>query len=242
MGRGQADYGQYAVKEVAASISDMGEVAARLGSIVTYDKRGDVVDFDNFEEPILRWGTSALGTDSLVCLDSESVKSGGQSAKLTTDASLSAYASIYKYMPVLGTKKLGLEVSQSVLSSGTYLLICLYLYNGIKKIYAELKLDADTSALYILDSTNTYKEIVSGLSLFTNIFSFSTMKLVVDFDAGYYTRLLFDNAQYDLSSEALYSVPSAVLPRIYTQIWLKNNTTDGGATWIDDIIWTQAEP
>ncbi|GAH95398.1 unnamed protein product, partial [marine sediment metagenome] len=40
--RGQPDYAALAPKEIAASISDMGEVAARLGSIVTYDKRGDV--------------------------------------------------------------------------------------------------------------------------------------------------------------------------------------------------------
>ena len=58
MPRGQADFGQYAVKEVSASISDMGEVAARLGSIDIYDKRGDVVFFDNFEGAFLRWNRS----------------------------------------------------------------------------------------------------------------------------------------------------------------------------------------
>ncbi|GAI49683.1 unnamed protein product, partial [marine sediment metagenome] len=61
MSRGQPDYGSSAVKEVAGTLADMGELAARLSSIVEYDRRGDVVYLDDFEEPVLKWSPLAAG-------------------------------------------------------------------------------------------------------------------------------------------------------------------------------------
>ncbi|GAH47647.1 unnamed protein product, partial [marine sediment metagenome] len=69
----------------------MGEIAARLGSIVTYDKRGDVVDFDNFEFPVLRWDINVVGSESYARLDSAQCRSGAQCMKMFTDNGVDDY-------------------------------------------------------------------------------------------------------------------------------------------------------
>ena len=55
---------------------DHAELAARLGSIDIYDRRGAVIDLDNFEAPYMRWIGETLG--------------GGGNVTLTTEKNLSS--------------------------------------------------------------------------------------------------------------------------------------------------------
>lgn len=240
--RGQADYGALAAKEVSASISDMGEVAARLGSIVTYDKRGDVVDFDNFEGPSLKWNTSATGAGSAIYLDSTYIKSGSQSVRLKTGNILNGAALIVKNIAVLSSLKLGVEVSFNLASLANDLRIWLSYYSGAVLVEAGLKFDLTNGILYIQDSAGNWKELATGLVLSTEPFIFHTLKLVADFATGYYKRLLFNFTEYDLSEAMYRGADLTTAPQIRTSIQLVAKDSVGGSLWIDDAIWTQAEP
>ena len=63
MPRGAPDYRQYLLKETP------------LG---TYDRRGDVVDHDDFEETVLKWTLVPVIAGSTAVLDSTSCQSGSQ--------------------------------------------------------------------------------------------------------------------------------------------------------------------
>lgn len=242
MPRGQADDGQYAVKEVAASISDMGELAARLGSIVTYDKRGDVVDFDNFEEPVFKWETAYGNTGDYTRLDSTQVKSGSQAIKLHTLSQAGSQAKITKAIFPLASLSIGLEVSLTRPNPNTYFDALIKQNDGDNAQYAKVRYDSLTGTIYILDSTNAYKEIDTGIKLYPETFTFHTIKLVADFATGYYKRLLLDNLEYDISDEALYSEADGDEAYVWFEIGTEDKAADGGDCYIDNIIWTQAEP
>lgn len=240
--RGQADYGALAPKETTAGVSDMGEVAARLGSIVTYDKRGDVIDFDNFEEPVLKWSRLLFGAGSAIYLDSESVKSGSQVVKLCTGDISGAYALLEKYSSILPSKRLGIEVSFQNLGACQDLFIWFVYYSGTAVGDSGLKVSASEGKVYIYDENADLKEVITGAFFSSYYHSFDTLKLVVDFTTGYYVRLLFNNTEYDLSAEAFSLLPSLLSPLLLTQIQISNLDTTGGFVWVDDVIWTQAEP
>ena len=55
MAHGARDFGIYAPKETIVTIEDLGELAVRLGSPVNYDRKGDVVWVDGFEDGIDKW-------------------------------------------------------------------------------------------------------------------------------------------------------------------------------------------
>lgn len=242
MARGAPDYGAYASKEVSASISDMGEVAARLGSIDIFDKRGDVVDFDNFEEPILKWLPEPVGAGSAVILDSTNVKSGSQSVKLTTGAVVGAKSGFSKAIPVLGSLKIGLEYSFSYIAFGGALHFLIVYYNGTRYQYAEAKIDLVAGTISINDSTGAWKEIAAGIFPGAWRRTFHTLKLVADFTTGYYKRLLFDYTEYDLSTEAIETDLSPITANLTLQCKAESQFAIAYDLWIEDLIITQAEP
>ena len=240
--RGQADYGAMAAKDSSASVSDMGEIASRLGSIVTFDKRGSVIGFDCFEVSILKWakGLAPLGETAL--LNSENVKSGSQAVKMVTAANANSSVGISKTIPALASKSIGLEVSFSWLVTGCYLNLNISYYSGTKLYYVAVWVNKSTELIEIYDSTGAWKSIGSGVIAEYTYFYFNTIKLVADFATGYYKRLLYNNAEYDISTEAIYSVVSSSTSLIGIGINLINFTADAGGVWVDDIIWTQGEP
>lgn len=242
MPRGQRDYGPYAVKDVTASISDMGEVAARLGSIVTYDKRGDVVDFDNFEGPVRRWGGTAPAAATYARLDSASVRSGAQAVRLHTSNILNDEADIQKLQGVLVSQRLGHEISFSFLQQNTNFMVWILLYGDPTRYQGEVRFDNLTGVLSILTAPGVYTQVATPGIAPWNMFSFQTIKLVVDFATKKYVRLLFGNMEYDLSAYGLEAFGAAQAPQIQLGAWIENRAALGGDVWLDDSIFTQAEP
>lgn len=242
LARGLPDYGIAAPKEVTGGTSDLGEVAARLGSIVTYDRRGDVVDFDNFDNSVLKWITDLQGTGAYVRLDSTSVKSGSQAVRLHTPNELAAHAYMSKYIPLLGQKSLGLETSFSYLSSDVTLRVTFWYYNGTQYAVASYRIDIAENNLSILLSDNTWEVITTDIAELNFYHCFHTVKIVADFDTGKYKRVLIDDAEYDMSDKSMRIAASVTTRRLAITVQISNKVDTGGDVWIDDIIWTLGEP
>lgn len=242
MARGQADFGLYAPKDVGVGISDMGEVAARLGSIVTYDKRGDVVIFDNFEDAILKWEVLVVGAGAYGRLDSTDARSGSQSLKLHTLDEADSEVDVDKGIAILGSKKLGFEVSFSSLGENCDLDLWTVYYDGNFWIQAAFSFDPSTGDLKVMDDTGNFVTVATIADVYSNIFMFHTVKLVADFNLRYYKRLLFDTHEYDISAIKLYRTGAVQAPYLDLGFKLHNRAADGGDVWIDDYVLTQSEP
>jgi hypothetical protein len=240
--RGQADYGALAPKETSASVSDMGEIAARLGSIVIYDKRGDVVDFDNFEEPIEKWYVLPSGVNGWAILTSDNAKSGCQSVNLAGGSDIGDYCRMYKSYAVLSSKSLGIEISYSNLSAYCDLYMDLFWYDGINYYRASCKLDPSTGKLYVLDDTNSWVEIGTVVPSQGTSWFFHTFKLVANFDTHYYKRIMYNNVEYDISTIALYHYADTTVAQIFARLEMKVRASGGGSVYLDDFIFTQVEP
>ncbi|GAH83946.1 unnamed protein product, partial [marine sediment metagenome] len=93
MPRGQPDFGMYASASTIGSVSDLAELAVRLGSINIFDRRGKVIDFDDFEDVRKGWEFELLGGATAVRA-STAPKSGSQHWILTTGGAGGAFARI----------------------------------------------------------------------------------------------------------------------------------------------------
>lgn len=242
MARGAPDYGAYASKEVTASISDMGEVAARLGSIDIFDKRGDVVYFDAFEEPVLSWGVSEINAS--VYLSSRDVKSRSQAVELNTDAGIDNWASINKSFSILPSKRLGVEVSFGGVLAGWLFLDAFY-HDGITEYHARARFDA-AGNIYVWDGDLGDYTLVAAMGVLhygLGTHFFHTMKLVADFETGKYVRLMFSTQEWDISAINLFRIGALVAP--YLEVDTGRVNQDAAAfriSSVDDFILTQAEP
>lgn len=242
MPRGQPDFGMYATKTVGASLADIGELGVRLGAIDIYDKRGDVVDFDNFEGLVLKWKTS-LVAPATIRLVNDSVKSGSQAVHLVSRAVALDTVYIYRTISVLGSKRLGIEWSFSTLSLTTDLYIVIAYDDGTTLFHEGIvKIDPNAQKIYIENPAGGYDEIASFLPLVSLAYCFYTCKLVVDFATDKYVRLLFADTEYDVSGYTLFTGATAATPYIDCGIEIINRPAVVAAVWVDDFILTQSEP
>ena len=242
MAKGQPDFGQYAPTETIVGLSDLGELAARLGSIVTFDRRGNVIWMDDFENGIRQWCPFGIGTWS-VDWESNYSKTGGFSCKLTTDAIAGRSVNIQKYIgfPILSA--IGLEASFSNEQNWRYLEIWLWLDDGTYEYNAVIRYDHPNKKLQYMDATGAYQDIVGG-SYETPDYPewFDTLKFVADFTTCKYKRLLVNSKVFDLSALSFEKDPFATTPQMVVAFRLTTNANAAAIGYIDDVIITQNEP
>jgi len=242
MPRGQPDFGLYTGTPVASGISDPGEAAARLGSINVYDRRGWTVWMDDFEAPGSKWEVLASGGGATMVLSTARAWTGIQSAYLYTAAVAGRWSQMTKWLNPIRQGKIGVEfwTNLSTFTPG-YLALLLYIYDGINLSTAELRLDSRERSARIV--TGGVDRLVAENCFFLNpLTAFIPVKLVVDTDTDYYTRLLIQEREIDLSAYPL--APGAVTTDsvIDARLRLVGGVAGAQYAYTDDFIFTQNEP
>lgn len=241
MAHGQPDFGVYAAKTTTYGLADMAELAARLGSINTFDRRGDVIWMDDFEASHLnKW--SILSPAGSGALSTEKAKSGAQSVKCVTGAVADDYVQMLKYFPYPVLSKAGIEVWVSHLSlSDQDLLIFCYLNDGTNRYESRLKYTLGTGRVDIWDENGAYVQVGTVLMAVSGI-QFNFFKLVSDFINKTYAHIIINSTLIDVSAYPLYSVASASTQVITASILPATLVATAKTSYVDDFIYTQNEP
>jgi len=242
MSHGQPDFGAYAAKVTVGSLADMAELAARLGSVVTLDRRGDVIFFDDFEAPILNWTGAGDGVADEERLYPDKAFMGSQSAYLQTSGDIEDSAYIVRRFHATPNQRYGIEARLFQIMADSYFDIALYIYTGSKIHKAEWRYDGEGSKLFIWDSTGNWKEIATGIKTLPIRNEWLPMKLVIDSLNWKYVRGLFLGYEYDLSGEATEEDNSEIPPCIELSLAVTNITGVTGRALFDNVIFTQNEP
>ncbi len=242
MVHGQPDYGLYAAKKTVFGLADLGELAARLGSVVTFDRRGDVMLFDDFEDNLNKWQRAMVGIGAAIVLSNTQCRNGSRSVKVTSGNVIGNASTLTRFMAYPVVSKMGFEISFTYHANFLSLEWIFTLYDGTNYHQGRIKYTDATGALSYQDSAGAYQVIVDGLSLYNLDFLFHTIKMVVDFTTDKYARLILNNIEYDLSDYGLYAPADAGRPRVQTQLRVITATAANNSMYYDDAIWTQNEP
>lgn len=242
MAHGLPDYGRTSGVTTTYPLTDLGELAARLGSIVTYDRRGEVVWFDDFEDNIAKWGAANVGTGASAELSTEAARSGGKSCKLVTPSDTLTYNEILHGIGVLADSKVSLEVSFADQDDDTILDIIMQDRDGVTNKQGVLRYRSSTGALQIFDGSTMAYITLATLSLPSELYIWHTAKLVIDMSTNKYVRALLNNRSFDLSAYSLYSTGDASAARIEPAIRLTRSVSSNLHIYLDDVIVTQNEP
>jgi len=240
MAKGQPDFGAYAPTETIVGLSDMGELAARLGSIVTFDRRGNVVFLEDFEIGTVRWSTEGP-VGALMGWSSNYARSGSFSYRIQTGATSGTNTYIVRKSGRPRLSTIGVEFSHTGGSNWWRLRLRVVLFDGTNYIDAHVYYDNTDGKLYLYDSSGVYTVIGTYQKPAYNG-EFFTMKLVADFEAAKYKRLIANNQEIDLSAIAMYQHASTEAPALWTYIGLSPKLASAADVYIDDVIITQNEP
>jgi len=242
MTRSYPDWGRAAPVATVAPLADLGELAARLGSINTYDRRGNVAWLDDFESGLSAWSTTSGGVGGTIAQSSDAARSKQYSAKFVTGAVNLDYMQldVIRSVQVLG--RLGLEVSFTGPGTDESWSFLIHYFDGDEQIIAQVFLTGNSATLSMWKTGGVAHDITLGYPLYIATKTFHTLKFVADFATRKWVRLMLDHESFDLSGIGLYVVSGATRPILNARASLESLSASAKTRYLDDVIITQNEP
>lgn len=240
--RGAPDWWLYRPDSIAGPVLDLGELAVRLNSIVTFDRRGDVSWMDGFEFGLIAWRTYTTGAGATVALDSTTARHGGYSVKITTSATNLQFSGIRKHEPMRFKSRWGLEVAFSMPTGRGIISVNFNVFSTAAQYAGRIKWNSLTTQLLYMDADQDDIVLDASLNLLRQDKMWHILKLVLDTDTGKYVRILCDGNTYDMSGIALSTAVSTQIPRAYIDVSCTCAESTSILLYLDDIIITQDEP
>lgn len=242
MPHGQPDYGMYALASTIYRLADMGELAVRLGSIVTFDRRGDVVWMDDFESGLGKWDRGFVGSGGFIRIDGACPKSGILSVAMQPPTAETAQAYIDHRQPYTHPGKLGLEVSWSIAYDSGPVYVDWAVLSSTCYLRGGIRYEPVADVLMVWDKDFNWVTIDDAPVVNTVFRTYHTWKLVVDTDNKCYVRALLDDGKYDISGIPIYDGgPTNESYMRVRLIEVGGSVAKNYAYW-DDVIITQNEP
>jgi hypothetical protein len=243
MVHGHPDYGLSSAKRNVYAVTDLGELAARLASIVRWDRRGDVVYMDDFEGDVLEWDHAGQEADPITI---EHAHSGSQAVKLTTRAVLYDWAYIEKYFTYPREVRLGFEHWGILVANQDRWRLHVSIDDGVTGQYeAGFYYNPSNGQIYLYTGVPTWTLIgtVTPLQLSSGgIWAWHPSKLVLDNENWRYVQLLVGYDSFDISSYTINRGATSGSERMYVDVMVRTGATAAISCYIDDFILTQNEP
>lgn len=242
MAHGHPDYGRSGPLSTVHRVDDMGELAARLASIDTFDRRGNVVWMDDFENNLKKWLVTLTGTGADIVLSVNAARNGGASAKITTGnaAGNTEHLAHYGSYPILS--KVGFEIAVTLNVNVSFVEVLVGAEDGTLLKYGAVRYLPNSSRLDLYNSSGAWVTIASSLSPYFSDYAFHPLKLVIDLATGKYVRVLFAGQSWDLSAYDLYSTAFLVHNFLWVNISTASQAAASASIYVDDAIITQNEP
>ena len=242
MAHGHPDYGQQAPVSTIYKLEDLGELAARLGSLVTHDRRGDVIGFDSFEAGSSGWTEYLDALGSTLEISTLYNRTGIASLKASHVKDANAYAGVKRYFSLPVLSKVGVEFAFAVPGIGTSIHLYSHYYDAGIAYQPEIRYRAETNYWAILDATNTCTDLFEQECL-KQADGFNVCKLVFDMTTNKYERLIVNDQEHDLTAYGIYGATGPSYDCLLFTLWAGcGPTLASGVAYFDDFIITHNEP
>lgn len=242
MAHGQPDYLQASSTQIVSGVSDLGELAARVGSIDTFDRRGNVIFIDGFERGLIPYAWNVNSTNGYIELNQQTSYSGAWAAHLNTGTGGAQAILLLKALGVARATRQGFEVSFYEIGGTPFIAWTINYFDGAHSNSWQIFYDYSTNLLKYRGADGLTHVFGSPVVLIGQDLAFHTGKLVVDLQTGRYVRFILDQVSYDLSN---FSCLVGVNPQATEVTTSWQITSSGGViadAWLDNWIITINEP
>ena len=219
----------------------IGELAARLGSPVSWERRGQVAQIVTFANGFghMSRGASIGGGVSALC--PTVFQSDGYSCELTTGTGGTQSAIITTSGDYSPADRVGFEVAFSLTTQPATIYFMLTVWDGTNVNHAYARINEATNKVQVKNSALVYVDAgdfvpVPLLGLFYSV------RLVVDLATKRYVRLLVTGTEYDLSDIACWSGADASGPAFSFSVWPVHDAAVNTTMYLDRMIITTNEP
>lgn len=242
MPHGTPDWAEMAPRSTVYGGIALDELAARLGSSVTHDRRGDVVWLEGFEDGVEKWALKGSGLEQKLEWSPHHARSGAFSALLISDSTGEHFASLTKILPLPVLGKMGLEASWAFEDRIESIHFRLSVYDGVHHTLYQINYERVEERSRYVTTGGAGGDVVTDLKLHPSYILSHTFKMVVDLFAGKYVRAIINESEYPLLGIDAWRSDNEEEPRLEVEIKLTSVLGSNYRVYVDDVIVTQNEP
>jgi len=222
-------------------VIDPGEAAARLGSIDTFQREGNVLWLDDFESATLGWHEATEDVSGEVVLVTTYHRSGSQCVKIYPGTVVDQEAVIQNLLPIRSAGKMGYEIAFSGGTLCKYVDFRMRMLDGTNVHQAEILFDIVNNRLEYLNDAGGQTVIAAGLDLLIHPLAFHIIKFVVDWNTDEYDRVYLNQTEYDISGNGVYVAASPANRHFYVGVRVESNNALNAPVYVDNFILTENE-
>lgn len=242
MAHGTPDWGVTAGARTTYQLTDLGELAARLGSPITHDRRGDVLWWDDFEWSLNKWTDNSSGTGGVAAISTVRARNGQASCLLTGGSDGTKQGWIDHYQAPVTQSRFGAEVSFSPAGTIDRFAVVLDIIRAGVRTFFIAQWDDVSDELQYTDAAGADAILATGVSLHKTSPTFHTLKVVGDLEAGEYVRIILNETEYSMAGVAAQQVGSATDENLHIGAHLFSRAGSNDTVYVDDAILTMNEP
>jgi hypothetical protein len=217
------------------------ELAARLGSPVTYDWRGQVLYLNTFERGYGAMRPAMSGTGASVSVVPELAMTGGYCVKLVGGSNVATYAQVKIYISGPPSGRIGgmARFAPDGTSKGFAILVTLvtdgFVYVG------GVRINLDTDDIEYVSESPTYTKF-ADVSLYKIKQYWYGLKVVCDFTTKKYVRAMFGRTEWDLSAIDLVKGVAATEEYLTGACEVHSRSGYNDTVYVDQFVLTVGEP
>jgi hypothetical protein len=242
MAHGVPDWGVTNAPRNVYQVLDLGELAARLGSIDSFDRRGDVAFLDDFEDGLAHWQHGGIGTGHDERITRARSRSGAYAVKLIAASDGAKNSLITHTSPLAFWSPTGAEFSFNLADATLFVDLYLSIQSATILLAYGIRYSWASGRLYYLDFASNWIPFATGVPTLLSAETFQTMKLVANPETAKYVRLLVNSTTYDLSAYSPASGAPAGAPVVSLGVEIVGPGATHPYMLVDDAIITQNEP
>jgi len=220
----------------------LAELAARLGSPITHDRRGNVIWYDDFESGICNWIGRGSGVAWEVSWSAKTSRRGAFSCYMATTPLIGAYVGIEKYIAYASISNTGLEISIANVANWDYMLMGFIHYTRTDRRTLQVKYEQATGKWYYYDALGAPIYTGTTVKLEESIKQANIIKLVYDASLREYKHLIVNGVITDLSGIPLLIGGTTGFLDVTLRIYIYSDSNAAAEAYVDDVIITQNEP
>lgn len=236
------DWHTYRRSGVRDVLSDMGELAVRVGSLKAYNRRGSVFWMTDMSLGMAPWQIGKSGDNADIRPDASWSMYGGYSLVLEAGSTANYMAYIYRKLTPHVVNKWGLEIAVAFPEGFEEFHLGLHRFDGVQAHSARIILSDADQKIYYWDDYNSPVEVGDLPQIIDAYSLFHCVKLVADYENDKYVGLWLDDNFYDLSDYALAVYNASDYPMSYIYMRMVGLSGDTDRCHIDYVIMTTGEP
>ena len=217
------------------------DLAARLGSPVTWDWRGSLLyshDFSRGRGPIV---ATTDGTGGAVALGPEYAGFGGYALKMTSGSDSDAYARAQLSVGANPSPRVGVAYRLSIDGAGDNIEVMVERMQGAGSPWAFARIDIINEVVQVLDDTSTWRTL-GTIAINLTATCYSWLKVVINQATGYYERVMYNEQEYDASAWEYPVISPDNNGTLLSQLTWFGRVGHNDVLYLDQVILTVNEP